>query len=141
MANPVPDGVYSISLSSGGAGSITDTGEGRYLSLLPHGALGDDADKINVAYKPEKGAYSLQFAKSGKYLTWLDEPRMNNKLVTGDKPRYFKIAKHEYYEDLFIISVAEDKQYHLAMALERIFPPWVALNNYPDKQPWGFKKA
>ncbi|KAG8738962.1 hypothetical protein FRC12_016470 [Ceratobasidium sp. 428] len=138
MANPVPDGVYSIQLPFGGS-SITDTGEGRYISLLPPGELGEDADKIQVAYKHEKGAYSFRFEKSKKYLTWEGDLRMNTKLIDGDKPRYFRITKHDFQEDGFTIIAAEDKQYHVGLALERIFPPWVALSNFPEKQPWLFK--
>ncbi|KAG8708609.1 hypothetical protein FRC09_001140 [Ceratobasidium sp. 395] len=141
MANPVPDGVYSIQLPFGG-GSITDAGEGRYLNLLDPGTLGPDAHKIKAYYKDDKGAYSLQFEKSGKYLTWADETlHMNTKLVVGDKPRYFKIAKHQFEEDKFSISAADDKQYHVGLALERIYPPWVALLNFPEKQPWAFNKV
>ncbi|KAG8751316.1 hypothetical protein FRC12_012509 [Ceratobasidium sp. 428] len=140
MANPVPDGTYSIELPFDG-GCITDPGEGRFLHLLPHGVLGEDADKINVLYKPEKGCYIFQFAKSKKYLTWEGDLKTNTKLIDGDKPSCFKITKHNYEEDKFTISAAEDKQYHVGPALERIYPPWVAMLNFPEKQAWAFKKA
>ncbi|KAG8708610.1 hypothetical protein FRC09_001141 [Ceratobasidium sp. 395] len=136
----VPDGVYAIQLPNSDT-AITDPGEGRYLHLLPHGALGQDADKIKVNYNGDKGAYSLQFEKSKKYLSYTDVPAMNNKLIDGDKPRYFKITKHDYYPDQFVITAAEDKNYHVGMALERIYPPWVALSSFPEKQPWSFKGA
>ena len=43
----IPDGIYSIEVPFGG-GAITDTGEGRYCNLLPPGALGPDANKVNI---------------------------------------------------------------------------------------------
>ncbi|KAG8707089.1 hypothetical protein FRC09_002033 [Ceratobasidium sp. 395] len=135
----IPDGCYFIQLPNSET-AITDPGEGRYLHLLPHGTLGPDADKILVKHNDDKGAYSLQFEKSKKYLTYLNDPSMNNKLVDGDKPRYFKIAKHPYYPDQYVICAAEDKNYHVGMAMERIFPPWVALSALPETQPWSFKK-
>ncbi|QRW10447.1 hypothetical protein RhiLY_09446 [Ceratobasidium sp. AG-Ba] len=64
---------------------------------------------------------------------------MNNNLLTGNKPRYFHIEQHPYYGDMFVIRLVENKDYSLAMALERIFPPWVAMNNFPDTQAWDFK--
>ncbi|KAF8600445.1 hypothetical protein BDV93DRAFT_525452 [Ceratobasidium sp. AG-I] len=135
----IPDGTYCIELPMGGP-SITDSGEGRYLNLLPQGSLGPDAHKINIVYNSSQGAYAFKFAASGKCLTFLGEPGMNNKLVTGDKPRYFKISKHEYEQDKYTISVAEGKEFHIGMALERIFPPWVAMLSFPEKQAWSFKK-
>jgi len=131
---------YSIELPFGG-GNITDTGEGRYLNLLPQGSLGPDAHKIKVVYNSDKGGYAFQFANSGKYLTWINEPSMNNKLVTGDKPRYFRITPHEYEKDKYTISIVEAKEYHLGPALERIYPPWVALLAFPERQAWAFNKA
>ncbi|CAE6461115.1 unnamed protein product [Rhizoctonia solani] len=136
----IPDGVYKIQLPHGNS-FITDPGEGRFLHLLPDEALGKNADKIKVTYNSERGAYSLQFEKSKKYLTFEREPSRNNKLVDGDKPRYFKIDKHSYYADHYAIYVAEDRQFHLGMAMERIYPPWVAMQNFPDIQPWKFDKA
>ena len=66
---------------------------------------------------------------------------MNNKLVTTDKARYYNIAKHDYEENMFTlvldiffpcseltsnsISIAEAKDFSIAPALERIYPPWV----------------
>lgn len=114
----IPDGTYSIELPFGN-GAITDPGEGRFLNILPQGSLGPDAHKVSwliwstgaiiivlalqikIAYKSDKGGYALQFVKSGKYLTWNDEPSMNNKLVTGDKPRYFRITPHDYERDKY----------------------------------------
>ncbi|KAG9082631.1 hypothetical protein FS749_006704 [Ceratobasidium sp. UAMH 11750] len=138
MASPVPDGIYSISLPFNG-GAITDPGEGRYLLLLKPDSLGPHAHKIKVVYKHEKGAYTLQFEHSKEYLTWDGVPSQNNKLLTGDKPRYFKITQHHYETDKFVISTAEDKFFHVGVALERIFPPWVALSNFPEKQAWAFE--
>ncbi|KAG9086942.1 hypothetical protein FS749_003269 [Ceratobasidium sp. UAMH 11750] len=140
MVNSIPDGIYTIELPFG-QGAITDTGEGRYLNLLPHGSLGPDADKISAVYKAERGGYALQFEKSKKYLTWVEALRMNTKLVAGDKPRHFQITRHDYQEDMFVISVVEDKQYHVGLALERIVPPWIALSNFPEKQAWAFKSV
>ncbi|QRV96126.1 hypothetical protein RhiJN_24144 [Ceratobasidium sp. AG-Ba] len=137
MASSVPDGVYSICLPNS-QDCITDTGEGRWLNLMQKGYLGPDAHKIIVKYIAERGGYYLQFEKSKKYITFDGEPSMNNKLLDGDKPRYFKITAHEYYPDLFVIAVAENKEYHLGMALERIFPPWVAMQNMEAAQPWHF---
>lgn len=57
--------------------------------------------QIKVAYNSNRGAYSFQFSKSGKYLTYLGELFMNSKLVTGDKPAWFKITKHHYELDKF----------------------------------------
>ncbi|KAJ1301167.1 hypothetical protein OPQ81_003578 [Rhizoctonia solani] len=138
MSN-IENGVYIFSVPMG-QGCITDPGEGRFLHLLPHGALGEDADKIRVNYNQDKGAYSLQFEKSKKYLSFLGEPSMNNKLVPDDKPRYFKIERHPYYPDMHVVKIAEDKSFHVGMALERIFPPWIAMTKLPEMQPWEVKQ-
>ncbi|KAF8600780.1 hypothetical protein BDV93DRAFT_510631 [Ceratobasidium sp. AG-I] len=128
--------------TSYGQGSVTDPGEGRFLHVLPHGALGEDADKIAIKYNADRGAYSLKFTKSGKFLTHADEPlHPNIKMVDGDKPAYFKITPHEYEKDKFCISHADNREYHVGLAMERIFPPWVALSNFPERQPWTIKKA
>ncbi|QRW10446.1 hypothetical protein RhiLY_09445 [Ceratobasidium sp. AG-Ba] len=123
-----------------GQGSITDPGEDRWIPLLPHGSLGADADKIAVKFNVEKG-YTFQFTKSKKYITFDGPPSINNKLLDGDKPRYFKIEQHPYQLDCYAIKVAEDKNFHLGLAMERIFPPWIAMSNFPEKQPWKFEKA
>ncbi|QRV96125.1 hypothetical protein RhiJN_24143 [Ceratobasidium sp. AG-Ba] len=132
---PVPDGIYCIQVPYEGGG-ITDVGEGRWLEFLPKGNLGPDAHKVVVKYNMDKNAYSFQFEKSKKFITYGNEPSMNNKLVLGDKPRYFTIRPHEYETDQFVIGVAEKKEYNVAMALERIYPPWVAMSNFSPPQPW-----
>lgn len=43
----------------------------------------------------------MKFNHSKKFVTFLAQLHMNTKLVTGDKPRYFKIVKHESMEDKF----------------------------------------
>ncbi|CEL62831.1 hypothetical protein RSOLAG1IB_12581 [Rhizoctonia solani AG-1 IB] len=136
----IADGVYTISLPHGDS-RITDPGEGRWLNLLPGGSLGKDADKIRIKFNGDRGGYSLQFEKSGKYFTFEGSPFPNNKLLDGDKPRYFKIQKHEFYPDMYAINLSEDKNFHIAMAMERIYPPWVAMNSFPEMQPWKFEKA
>ncbi|KAB5591456.1 hypothetical protein CTheo_5101 [Ceratobasidium theobromae] len=139
MHHKIPDGVYSIELPHGNS-AITDSGEGHWLNLMHPGDLGKDADKIEVKYNDSHGAYSFKFKASKKYITFNGQPSMNNKLLTGDKPRYFKIAQHEQYPEQYVIYVAENIHYHLAIALERIYPPWVAMELTPEKQPWDFKK-
>ncbi|CAE6426308.1 unnamed protein product [Rhizoctonia solani] len=136
----IEDGVYIISVPMG-PGCITDPGEGRWVPLVPHKSLGKDADKIKIKYNQDKGAYSLQFEKSGKYLTFEGSPSINNKLLDGDKPRYFKIAQHPYASDQYVIKVAEDPTYHIGIAMERIFPPWIAMTNLPEMQQWEINKA
>ncbi|CAE6498810.1 unnamed protein product [Rhizoctonia solani] len=136
----IEDGLYVIGLPFGES-YITDPGEGRFLPLLPTGNLGKDANKIKLQYKEDKGAYSLQFEKSGKYLTFEGPPSINNKLLDGDKPRYFKIEAHPYAQGQYAIKVAEDKKFHIGLAMERIFPPWVAMNSFPEVQSWVIKKA
>ncbi|CCO36410.1 hypothetical protein RSOLAG1IB_11654 [Rhizoctonia solani AG-1 IB] len=135
----INDGVYTISIPFG-PGCITDPGEGRWVPLVPHGSLGPDADKILVRFNPDRGAYSLQFEKSKKYLTFEREPFPNNKLLDGDKPRYFKIEQHPYAPDQYMILVAEQSNYNIGPAMERIFPPWVAMGSSPQAQQWEFKK-
>ncbi|QRW10444.1 hypothetical protein RhiLY_09443 [Ceratobasidium sp. AG-Ba] len=124
-----------------GRGSVTDPGEGRWVPLLPRDTLGPDADKIELTFNIDKGGYSLKFKKSQKYLTFDGPPSINNKLLDGDKPRYFKIEQHSYDSDRYAIYVAEDKKFHLGLAMERIFPPWVAMNNFPEVQPWEIKRV
>ncbi|KAG8685088.1 hypothetical protein FRC11_011147 [Ceratobasidium sp. 423] len=136
----IPDGVYIISVPMG-PGCITDPGEGRWVPLVPHNSLGKDADKIKIKYNHDQGAYSLQFEKSGKYLTFEGMPRMNNKLLDGDKPRYFKIDQHPYGPDQYAIKVAENKFFHVGLAMERVYPPWIAMTNLPEVQQWEIKKA
>ncbi|KAF8600444.1 hypothetical protein BDV93DRAFT_510899 [Ceratobasidium sp. AG-I] len=78
-----------------------------HLTLLAYMRTSDHNkahSKINVAYKPEKGAYVLQFAESRKYLT---------------------------------ISAAEDKQYHLGPALERMYPSWAIEMQCLTKGTWS----
>ncbi|KAI4190744.1 MAG: hypothetical protein L6R41_000606 [Letrouitia leprolyta] len=96
----IPDGLYSISLPFG-AGDITDAGQGRFLNLLPRGALGPDASKINVKYVADKG-YTFQFSGSGSFISYEGAPRMNNKLMPTSSTRYFDIQKHDYEEDKFM---------------------------------------
>ncbi|QRV81690.1 hypothetical protein RhiJN_09705 [Ceratobasidium sp. AG-Ba] len=134
MGLPVPDGVYSCELPNGVC--ITDSGEGRWLNLMPPNSLGRDAHKIIVKYNLDRGAYSLQFEKSKSYLTFDGVPSNNNKLLPGDKPRYFTITPHEYEKDKFVIGIKENKEDHLGMARELIYPPWVAMNNMQVAQAW-----
>lgn len=56
----VPNGIYSIDLPYG-AGSITDAGEGRFLTILPVGALGPT--KHQVCLKMSAPAYYSQILK------------------------------------------------------------------------------
>ncbi|CAE6445587.1 unnamed protein product [Rhizoctonia solani] len=135
----IGDGVYSITIPFG-PGCITDPGEGRWVPLVPSGSLGSDADKIRVVFNQDRGAYSLQFEKSKKYITFGGEPSMNNKLLTGDKPRYFKIEQHPYGPGQYAIKAAENKNFHLGLAMERVFPPWVAMTSLPEQQQWEFKE-
>ncbi|KAB5591458.1 hypothetical protein CTheo_5103 [Ceratobasidium theobromae] len=139
MHNKISDGVYSIQLPHGSS-AITDPGEGRWLNLMHPGELGKDADKIEVRFNQERGAYSFKFAASKKYITYEGEPSTNNKLCTGDKPRYFRIVQHEYYPEQYVIYTVENMHFHFAIAFERIFPPWVAMISGSDKQPWDLKK-
>ncbi|CAE6461104.1 unnamed protein product [Rhizoctonia solani] len=139
IMSTVPDGVYSLELPFE-QGSITDTGHGRWINILQPGSLGPDAHKVKVTYNKDKGAYTLQFEKSKLYITYEQEPRVNNKLIPGDKPRYFQIKPHDYDEDKYVIIVAEDKKFHVGLAMERIYPPWVAMTNFPEKQAWAFRK-
>lgn len=134
----IPDGLYSISLPFGG-GDITNAGEGRILSLLPRGSLGPDASKISVKYVTGKG-YTFLFPNPGTYVSYDGEPRMNNKLMPTTTTRYFNIEKHEYDEGKFVILVADNKDFSVAPALERIYPPWVAMVAFPEKQPWVFDR-
>ncbi|CAE6484085.1 unnamed protein product [Rhizoctonia solani] len=136
----IEDGVYIISVPMG-PGCITDPGEGRWVPLVPHNSLGKDADKIRIKYNHDQGAYSLQFEKSGKYLTFDGLPAMNNKLLDGDKPRYFKIEQHPYSPDQYAIKVAENRAFHIGLAMERVFPPWIAMTSLPEMQQWEIKKA
>ncbi|KEP47090.1 hypothetical protein V565_168650 [Rhizoctonia solani 123E] len=116
-----------------GPGCITDPGEGRWVPLVPHKSLGKDADKAH-------SAYSFQFEKSEKYLTFEGMPSMNNKLLDGDKPRYFKIEEHPYHPDMHAIKIAENKSFHVGLAMEHILPPWIAMSSLPDMQQWKIKK-
>ncbi|CAE6411121.1 hypothetical protein ACGC1H_006416 [Rhizoctonia solani] len=136
----IEDGVYIISVPMG-PGCITDPGEGRWVPLAPHKSLGKDADKIRIKYSHDKGAYSFQFEKSQKYLTFEGMPSMNNKLLDGDKPRYFKIEEHPYHPDMHAIKIAENKNFHVGLAMERILPPWIAMSNLPEIQQWEIKKV
>ncbi|QRV96127.1 hypothetical protein RhiJN_24145 [Ceratobasidium sp. AG-Ba] len=136
MGLPVPDGIYSIQLPHNEA-CITDCGQGGWLSLLEKGKRGD-AHKIEVIYNIDKGAYSLRFEESKKYLTFQGAPSMDNKLFPSDKPRYFIIKPHEYEKDKFAIGVAEHKMFHIATAAEHIYPPVVAMNDMLQKQAWHF---
>ncbi|CAE6498880.1 unnamed protein product [Rhizoctonia solani] len=136
----IKDGVYALELPFE-QGSMTDTGDGRWISILQPGSLGPDAHKVKVVYNKDKGAYTLQFEKSELYITFEGKPMINNKLTPGDKPRYFQIKPHQYEEDKYIIIVAEDKKFHIGLAMERIFPPWVAMNDFPEKQAWLFRKV
>ncbi|CAE6411133.1 unnamed protein product [Rhizoctonia solani] len=135
----INDGVYSLELPFE-QGCISDTGSGRYINVLQPGSLGPDAHKVKVTYNKEKGAYTLQFEKSKLYVTFEDEPRVNNKLLPGNKPRYFRIEPHEYDEGKYVIVVAEAKIFHIGLSMERISPPWVAMTNFPEKQSWAFRK-
>ncbi|CUA73470.1 hypothetical protein RSOLAG22IIIB_10829 [Rhizoctonia solani] len=136
----IEDGVYIISIPFG-PGCITDPGEGRWVPLVPHNSLGKDADRVKIAYSEERGAYSIQFEKSGKYVAYNGAPTMNNKLLDGDKPCYFKIEKHEYSPEQYAIKVAENKTFHVGLAMERVYPPWVAMTSLPEVQQWEIKKA
>ncbi|KDN47617.1 hypothetical protein RSAG8_03407, partial [Rhizoctonia solani AG-8 WAC10335] len=102
----IDDGVYSLELPFE-QGCISDTGVGRYINILQPGSLGPDAHKVKVTYNKEKGAYTLQFEKSKLYITFEDEPRVNNKLLPGNKPRYFRIEPHDYDEGNYVIIVSE----------------------------------
>ncbi|EUC61421.1 transmembrane protein, putative [Rhizoctonia solani AG-3 Rhs1AP] len=126
----IEDGVYIISVPFG-PGCITDPGEGRWVPLVPHNALGKDADKIIIQYNHDRGAFSLQFENSKKYITFDGIPSVNNKLKDGEKPRYFKIERHEFASDKYAICVAENKHFHVGMAMERVFPPWIAMSGLP----------
>ncbi|KAL8243843.1 hypothetical protein R6Q59_010101 [Mikania micrantha] len=134
----ISEGVYAIQLPNSDT-CITDPGEGRYLNVLPKGSFGPDAYKIRVR-KESGGVYSLQFTASKKFITYNSDAGMNNKLVDGDKPKLFKIQKHEYYPDTWVITAAENQTYHVGLALERIYPPWVALSSFPERQAWSFVK-
>ncbi|KAF8688603.1 hypothetical protein RHS03_09616, partial [Rhizoctonia solani] len=152
----IKDGIYALELPFE-QGSMTDTGDGRWISILQPGSLGPDAHKVKVVYNKDKGAYTLQFEKSELYITFEGKPMINNKLTPGDKPRYFQIKPHQYEEDKYMyvsgmprqnlslhadsIIVAEDKKFHIGLAMERIFPPWVAMNDFPEKQAWLFRKV
>ncbi|KAF8752394.1 hypothetical protein RhiXN_11052 [Rhizoctonia solani] len=137
----IKDGVYLFALPNSSGSCISDPGEGRYLPLLPPGAIDEDAHKIVVKWNEERGGYSLQFKKSGKYLAFEGPPGINNKLLDGDKPRYFKITEHVYDSEKYAITVSEDTKYHIGLAMERIFPPWVAMSSFPEVQAWDIKKV
>ncbi|CAE6431298.1 unnamed protein product [Rhizoctonia solani] len=139
MKSNISDGVYSLELPFE-QGCICDTGEGRWVNVLQPGSLGPDAHKVKVTYHKDKGAYSLQFEKSELYLTFDGMPTINNKLIPGHKPRYFRIEPHDYDEDKHTIIVDEDKHFHIGLAMERVFPPFVAMNNLSAKQSWAFRK-
>ncbi|CUA77382.1 hypothetical protein RSOLAG22IIIB_12716 [Rhizoctonia solani] len=133
----IEDGVYIISVSIR-PGCITDPGEGRWVPLVPHKSLGKDADRIKIKYSEDQGAYSLQFEKSGKYLTFEGLPALSNKLLDGDKPRYFKNEQQPYGPDKYAnsvanslltvglcsIKVAENKFFRIVLAMERVIPLW-----------------
>ncbi|KAG8700503.1 hypothetical protein FRC11_012876, partial [Ceratobasidium sp. 423] len=104
-------------------------------------SLGPEAHKVKVVYHKDKGAYSLQFEKSKEYIGYEGEPEMNKKLIDSDKPRYFKLQPHEYQHGKYVIVPVENKAFHVGLAMERIFPPWVALSSLPEKQAWAFEKA
>ncbi|KAG8708608.1 hypothetical protein FRC09_001139 [Ceratobasidium sp. 395] len=140
MANPLPDDVYSIQLPYGNNLAITDPGEGRWVHLLPEGEAGPDAHKIKIVYHTSKGAYALIFRLTDKYLRFDDSPSEAKKLVDGDEPRFFKIAKHEYYPNQYVMTVLEDRQLHIGVSSEQVNPPEIALREYPEKQPWVFKR-
>lgn len=58
--------------------------------------------QFHVKYSHERGGYSFK-THSGQYVTYLEHHlQMNTKLTTGDKPRYFKIEKHEYQVDDYV---------------------------------------
>ncbi|CAE6411109.1 hypothetical protein ACGC1H_006415 [Rhizoctonia solani] len=136
----IEDGVYIISVPFG-PGCITDPGEGRWVPLVPHGALGDKSDRIRIQYNHDRGAFSLQFEKSKKFMSFEGMPSMNNKLLDADKPRYFKIERHEYAPEQYAIYVAEHKAFHIGLAMERVYPPWIAMTSLPEVQQWEIKKA
>ncbi|KAG8738655.1 hypothetical protein FRC11_001214, partial [Ceratobasidium sp. 423] len=123
MKSTIADGVYSLELPFE-QGCICDTGEGRWVNILQPGSLGPDAHKVKVTHNKEKGAYSLQFEKSKLYITFDGLPKINNKLIPGHKPRYFRIEPHDYDEGKYVIIVAEAKQFHIGLSMDQIVPPW-----------------
>ncbi|MFI9271186.1 hypothetical protein ACIGXM_10805 [Kitasatospora sp. NPDC052896] len=135
----IPDGLYTIGFPDCPS-YLTAMASDRPAVLLPLEPDLYRQQQWTVRRERPSGAYVLHNRATATYLR-ADEAATNQKVVCAALPAAWRISGDE---DKYVITFDADEQgdqegqaLTLGMALERIYPPMVALQPALDPQPWA----